>query len=294
MKRFLCLSLTLCVILLGFAACGAKNSDGSYEIYSVDESYGTTGNGPQGISLSAEVSDRKLIRDADLTVETKSFDELLTALDKQIEDMEGYVESSDVNNANRSRSYRSANVVVRVPAEKLDDFIHAVGELGSVRYQSVRTRDITSEYIDTESRIAALKAEQQALIEMMSSATALKDILDIQDRLSSVTADLESYQAQMNSFDNLVTYSTVNLSVNEVELSPADGEQGFWGETGTRLLNNLAGIGKGARSFAMWLISSLPYLVLIAVCVLAVWAIVRHRIRRHKAKKAAQQNSSDR
>ncbi len=293
MKRILCLGLTLCLLLVSLAACSAAgNGTADLDLqYSKDslaeEEYGSTNTTAAGTSIP-EISDRKMIRDAELTVETKKFDEFLTALDKKVTEMEGYVESSSVNNDGYSKTYRRATLVARIPADSLDKFLNAVGKLGSISDKSITTNDVTGEYIDAESRVAALKTEQASLMELLKTATNLDDILEIQDRLTDVTAELELYQKRINSIDARVSYSTVTLSIREVELDPTNDEQGFWGETGTRFMNNLYSIGAGAKAIAMWLISSLPYLVLLGAIGLAIWLPIRRKMRRKRAAKQAQ------
>ena len=299
MKKLLCLGLALCLILVSLAACSAagnKASDATgdleYSKGTLTEDYGST-NTTAGSSVP-DISDRKMIRDAELTVETKKFDSFLTALEKKVVEMEGYIESSSVNNEGYSKGYRRATFVARIPSDSLDGFLNAVGKLGSISHKSITTNDVTGEYIDAESRVAALKTEQASLMELLKTATKLDDILEIQDRLSDVTAELELYQKKMNSIDARVSYSTVTLSIREVELDPTNDQQGFWGETGTRFMNNLYSIGSGAKSVAMWLISSLPYLLLLGGIGLAIWLPIRRKVRRRRAaRQAAKQNKQD-
>ena len=299
MKKSLCLGLALCLLVVSLAACSAagnKASDATgdleYSKGTLTEDYGST-NTTAGSSVP-DISDRKMIRDAELTVETKKFDAFLTALEKKVVEMEGYIESSSVNNEGYSKGYRRATFVARIPSDSLDGFLNAVGKLGSISHKSITTNDVTGEYIDAESRVAALKTEQASLMELLKTATNLDDILEIQDRLSDVTAELELYQKKMNSIDARVSYSTVTLSIREVELDPTNDEQGFWGETGTRFMNNLYSIGSGAKSVAMWLISSLPYLLLLGGIGLAIWLPIRRKVRRRRAaRQAAEQNKQD-
>ncbi len=284
MKKLLCLLLAVGVLVMSFAACSAgdkatmDNSTYKEELgYGTDESVAA--------SSSDTALERKIIHNAELSVDTKKFDGFIAALDKEIEKIGGYTESSETYNLNRGNGYRSATIVLRVPADKLNSFINAVGELGSISSKNISSNDVTSQYIDIESRLNALKTEQQALMGLLEKATALNDILEIQDRLSDVTGELESYQARLNDINSQVSYSKVTLNVREVELDPTGDEQGFWGETGTRFMNNLYSIGEGAKALAMWLISSIPYLLLLAGVVCAIWLPIRAK-RRKKAKTA--------
>lgn len=195
MKKLLCLGLALCLLLVSLAACsaaGTKASDATgdleYSKGTLTEDYGST-NTTAGSSVP-DISDRKMIRDAELTVETKKFDAFLTALEKKVVEMEGYIESSSVNNEGYSKGYRRATFVARIPSDSLDGFLNAIGKLGSISHKSITTNDVTGEYIDAESRVAALKTEQASLMELLKTATKLDDILEIQDRLSDVTPSL--------------------------------------------------------------------------------------------------------
>ncbi len=276
MKRVFALFLAGCFLLLALAACGSNKADGGVgsttgESVSVSD---------EMVSLTVDPS-RKQIRNASLTIETKTYDSALAVLQKQAADCHGYLESSDAHEGGYSRNYRSAQLVLRIPAEKLDAFLSAAGEIGSVVDQAIETEDVTAEYVDVESRLNALKAEQEALTELLKAASSLSDILDIRDRLAEVTGELESFQAQLNLLDSQIAYSTVTIFLEEVELEQGNG-QGFWSEIGTRFVNNLAKLGKILRGLAIWLLSDFPFLLLFPGIVALIVCIVLAIRRRHK------------
>ena len=140
-------------------------------------------------------------------------------------------------------------------------------------------------------RLLALNSgTEEALTDLLKAASSLSDILDIRDRLAEVTGEIESFQAQLQLLDSQVAYSTVTLTLDEVEVESLGNGQGFWNETGTRFLNNLAKLGKVLRALAIWLISDVPFLlVLVGVVVLIVWivrVILRRRNKRRTPPKA--------
>ncbi|MBP5618082.1 MAG: DUF4349 domain-containing protein [Clostridia bacterium] len=285
MKRLLTVMLAVVLMVGCFAACAAD-----YGAYTNDEYGGAlkTGEEIAAESPSPLTVGRKIIRDARLTIETKSFDESMTALQKQIEEVGGYIESSETDGD--AGTYRDAEITIRVPADKLDAFLSAAEGLGSVTYKTTAARDVTDTYVDVESRLATLTAEKEALTELLASAGSLSDILEVRNRLSQVTAELESLQARLNTMDSQIAYSTVNLTLREVELI-ASSEGGFWQEVGTRFVNNLARIGKGLRSFAVWFLGAIPWFLLLAVIGLGVFFIIRTSVRRKRRRRQKRQEA---
>ena len=227
-------------------------------------------------------SGRKLIRNADLCVQTKSFDEFHNAVLQKTAALQGYVESSE---SGAFSKLRYEYLTLRIPADSLDDFLTSVAELGTVTSQNTSVQDVTDRYIDVKSRLAALETEQETLLSLLKKAENLMDILEIQDRLAEVRGSLESYKAQLQALDSQIDYSTVQITVNEVERVSPPETKGFFAEVRQNLSENLYSIGQGARSFAVWFLSSLPYILifLAAVAVIVVAAVlIRRRRRRRK------------
>lgn len=282
-------AVLMCVCL--FAACGAKSADSYYSNgteYKSTADYDAEDSAQTFSEENSVVSEqRKLIRNVSLTLETKDFSEFTDAFEKEVGLTGGYIESQS-ENANRTRGYRSGNYVVRIPADKLDDFLSAVSDISTVLYKSSETEDVTDAYIDVESRIAALETEYDSLLALLEKADSLSDIIKIQDRLSEVRGDLESYKARIKSYDSKIQYSSVTVSVREVEYTSAD-DKGFWEETGDKIAENFGIVADGLRSFAIFIIGSVPFLAVIAVVLAIVLIIVKavsgkKRRRRNKSK----------
>jgi desulfoferrodoxin (superoxide reductase-like protein) len=124
-----------------------------------------TGGGGEGVYDSnsggetAQITDRKLIRTITIDAETKDLDALLTDLDAQLAALGGYVQTKQVRgNINSGRRY--ASMTLRIPADKLDQFVKHVSGATNILSSGETTEDVTLKYIATESRIAALEAEE--------------------------------------------------------------------------------------------------------------------------------------
>ena len=151
---------------------------------------------------------------------------------------------------------------------------------------SKNLEDITLTYVATESRMKALQTEEARLLELMEQAETMSDLLEIEARLTDVRYELESVTSQLRTFDNLVDYATIDLSIDEVkEYTPVE-EETLWQRISGGFVRSLKGLGETLLDVAVWLIVNLPYLVVLAAITWAVIAMIR-RLRRKKAVKQA-------
>ena len=247
----------------------------------------------------AALTNRKIIRNASLSVQTLEFDAFLEKLNTAVNEIGGFIESSDIGGRtyyNQSK-LRSAYLVIRVPASKLDAFINTVDGLGNVTSKSTGLRDVTTSYIDSEKHLEALRTEQSALLEILKNATTVEDIITVQDRLSDVSYEIESYESILRSYDDQIDLSTVTLNLNEVERETIVEPETFGQEVSRRFNESLEDVGNGFRSFGIWLFGNAPGIIVFllingAIALIIIFSIrggIKRRAKR-RAKKLAEQN----
>ena len=284
------------LLLCSLAGCAAKmNSAVREDYYYTDAEMPEAGFYEDSVSSSGAMdtgalTDRKLIKTVDITAETEDLDALMSALTEAITAAGGYVENQTLHNGSSYSKYRSrsANMTIRVPAEKLDGFVSQVAGSANVVSQEEAMDDVTLTYVATESRIEALQTEQKRLLELMEQAETMSDLLEVEARLTEVRYELESVTTQLNILANQVNYSTVNLYIDEVkEYTPVE-EETFWQRISGGFMDSLEGIADGGVEFVVFVLANLPYLVLLAVGVVIVVAIIRRKIRKRKEKKNQQ------
>lgn len=228
-----------------------------------------------GIETPVNTS-QKLIKTVTLNMETREFETVLSGIQAKVSETGGYTERSEVSgNSYYGNGNRSAWLSLRIPADKLDTFVTTVSGLGNVTNKSESVEDITLQYVDTESHKKALETEQARLLTLMEQAETMDDIIKIETRLSKIRYELQTYETTLRTYDNQVSYSTVNIDLYEVDRESAPEKQSFASELKTRLSDNFYHIGQGFRSFAIWFVASLPYFVIIAVVALLIIKIVR-------------------
>lgn len=295
MKKIRIFALILALLML--TGCGAEGGTAGDHFYneSVDGGgiydrveMGSSQASPEKPAEDAapSVVSQKLIRRIYLDAETDDLDALLGGLDAKIAALGGYAESRSVNGSeSATRRYRYANLTIRVPADRLDEFVDHIDGASNILSSRETAEDITLSYVATQSRITALETEQTRLLELLAQAEDMASLLMIEERLTDVRTELEQVTSQLRLFDNLVTYATIELSVSEVqEFTPVE-EKTIWQRIGTGFMDSLSGIGTFFTELFVFLVAGSPYIVLIGgVTVLVVWLIKRGK-KQQKQKK---------
>ncbi|MDO4296564.1 MAG: DUF4349 domain-containing protein, partial [bacterium] len=254
---------------------------GNEESELLDESAGNSEN------LDGQIT-RKLIKTVELSVETKQFDAFLQSLEERVAACGGYVEQSNVRGTSyqNSNTTRSADLMVRVPISKVDEFVGTVSADCNVLRKSENVEDVTLRYTDLESRKKALLVEQERLLELLAKAESMDAVISIEERLSDIRYQLESYESQLRVLENQVQYSTVSLYVQEAEVFTPVVEDGFWSQVQKGFQSNLIAIGEALEHFAIWFLSSIPLIlfwgVLIALLMLVCLFVLRKNEEYHK------------
>ena len=286
--------LLVLLILLSLTACGAAKSeamDNAYaEIYPAETMAPASGDLSQSESGSATTlpTDRKLIRTIRMDAETEDLTTLLDGLNARIAELGGYVEAKNLHNGSAYSGYRrrTLSMTVRIPATRVEEFLTQVGENANVVSSTETVDDVTLQYVDTESHVAALETEQARLLELLEQAKTLEDVLKIEDRLTDVRYELERYASYLRTLENRVSYATVNLSITEVkEYTPVvEEEPTMWQRIAKGFGRSLKDIGEGLQEFFIWVIVNSPYLLIWGTLGFVAFKLLRRRKAKNQKK----------
>ena len=236
-------------------------------------------------SLETELrrADRAEIANAGVSLQTKMYEACTAAIKAKLMELEGYFDAYDEDNY---QSGRQAHIIARVPSKKLDAFLDSFPEYATVLSQSKNYADVTDTLIDTESKKKALEAERDALLELIKQANNVDEVMRVQQRLSDVRSDLESYLKKLQDLQNQIAYSTVEIYVSEVDRIQAPSQK-FGDLAGTGFLTSIKRIGAGFRNFTLWLIAAIPYLVILAIPVTVGALLLRRTLKKRRQNKEA-------
>jgi hypothetical protein len=212
----------------------------------------------------------KIIYTANLTLESKDYDTARAALDAALNDAGGYLESS--SEYSDVGSSRSVNLTFRVPEENYQSFLDAVAQAGNVTYKSQQADDVTTQYMDVETRLANLEAQRTRLQELQAQADNLSDLLQIETSLTDVQSQIESWQSQLDWYSNQVQQCTVYVNLSEVQnYTPTD--ESFLGSVGAAFAQGWSNFVNGLQQLAVWLAGAWPVVLVVAAAAagFAVW-----------------------
>ncbi|HYQ33809.1 MAG TPA: DUF4349 domain-containing protein, partial [Lapillicoccus sp.] len=150
-----------------------------------------------------------------------------------------------------------------VPADTLDRVLDDLGKLGTTVQRSSSARDVTSTYVDTQSRITTMKASLDQLRTLLGKTTDLNQIIALETEIARRQGDLDSLQAQLNSLDKKVAMSTVSVTLVTAAnvVVPEEDTSGFLGglKAGWKAF-------LGASSGLLTVLGAvLPFVVLLAI-----------------------------
>lgn len=294
-RRLILPFLSVLLVAALLSGCGAQEelqSAGNAAVYDSGAENGdvslrdeTLSSGTQS-STTAQPTNQKLIRTVSLEAETEDMDALLTDVESRISQLGGYVETRNVYNGKTTyRESRWADLTIRIPADKLDQFVTQVSDVSNITAHNETTKDVTLSYVATESRITALETEETRLLELMGSAKDLKDLLTLEEKLTDVRTELEQHKSQLKLYDNQVSYATVHLSVKEVvqytEVEEPEAEPTFWQRLGDGFVTGVKNVWALGKGLVILTVSLIPYLVIPAAVVIPILMI---RKRNRKAK----------
>lgn len=307
-RRFSAAAAVLAGVLV-MTGCGSSKSSSSYmaETTAAAYDYGETYQEPAAASeyiseesgltsssggINVQPVGRKLIRNANMDVETSDFDGLLDTISNQINALGGYTQDSSVTGSgmsyNNEPRRRYASITARIPQDRLDAFITAVELNGNITNRYETTSDVTLQYSDLESRKKSLTVEQDRIWALLEKAESLDAVITLEKRLSEIRYELESMESQLRLYDNQVEYSTVSLSIQEVTTFTPTSPETFGQRIQSGLSKNADSMADFFIGFLIWLITTSPmWLPLVIILVLILF--FRHRSRTKKRMiKAAQ------
>jgi hypothetical protein len=235
----------------------------------------------------------KIIRTFTLNAETKSYDSTITSLYDSIALYKGYVSSSKVTGQsynNHGEKYsRQATLVIRIPAESVDEFVGGLGGSMNVTSSASSETDVSTPYYSITARMETLNTERQSLLAMMGSLDNASDYnfwYTLQKRISEIEQQLAEYQSQIDLYDNKVSYSTVNLTLYEVfEYTPQNIEEPtFFERISKAFTSGWKDFGEFCMDFAVFAVGALPTFTVFAVIGITALVIVKIARRSKKNK----------
>jgi len=310
MKRILFIILTVVTVFLiigiSFTRFGMMGGGMPVESSSRDFAYGSGGGSPQmevpaaeapafDPSLTSEqdafnsgtvqTQERLVIENADLAIVVKDPKARMAEINALANEFGGYVVSSNLYQSFTSfgKEVPEATIVVRVPAERLDEALTRIKEnIVDIDYENRSGQDVTNIYVDLQAQLKAKQAAETKLLEIMEQATRAEDVLAIYLQVQQVQTQIEQLKGQIQYYEESAAMSSISVRlIAEEGTQPI--EIGPWTPEGAAkeaIQDLIFFVQNFIELLIRFALLTLPALILIAIPLLLVYFIGRAVYRR--------------
>ena len=268
----------------GDVAMEACAEEAYYDTADIYQSNGSFDGEASGIEVTTPTTtNRKLIRNVSLEVETQDFQTLISTVTSRVKALGGYIEDSNVYNGSNysGEVQRYATMTLRIPSAQADTFLTEVADQSNITQQNENVNDVTLDYVDLDSHKRVLQAELDNMMELLEASNDIDDMITIENRISNLRYQIESMESQLRTYDNKVDYTTVKLHVTEVQelteiVEPEpEPDPTTWDRISEGFTDNLNRIITTFTDLLVWFLSNLPSLLVWAVIIFIIVKILK-------------------
>ncbi|MCJ7434273.1 MAG: DUF4349 domain-containing protein, partial [Anaerolineales bacterium] len=236
--------------------------------------------------------ERLVIQNADLSIVVADPKTKMDAISKMAKEMGGFVVSSNLYQSytRNGSPVPEASLVIRVPAEKLDEALDKIKkDVVEVQTETRSGEDVTAQYVDLKSRLTTYEDALAQLEKIMAEKTTPEEVLNVFNQMMYYREQIELIKGQMKYYEEASSLSAISLKlVAEATLQPL--EIGGWEPQGVArdAIQNLIYFWQGFIDFMInFLLLVLPVLITIFIPFYLAFLLLRAIYRRARRKKPA-------
>ena len=172
--------------------------------------------------------ERKIIRNAELTLQTDQPDEGLRRITAAAEARGGFVVTSEATQRGANAG-RNVKVIARVPSAQFNEFLAEVRQNGArVLSERITGQDVTEEFIDLEARLRVQKETETRYLEFLKQAKSVTDALTVQAELAKVRTVIEQIEGRKRFLESQSSLSTITVNLESETSTVVSSPRGFW------------------------------------------------------------------
>ncbi|HZE98946.1 MAG TPA: DUF4349 domain-containing protein [Planctomycetota bacterium] len=161
---------------------------------------------------------RKIVRNAEATIEVDSYEATYKKLGEMVAAEKGYIAGGDIQKMANGKI--QANVTIRIPADRFEGALARIKDLGTVRYQNIKSEDVTKEYFDLDARLKSKELLAERLRKLLAEGKgSVKDLMEVEVQLGGAQEAIDKIKGEMRYYDSVVSMSTLILGIVEKDLS---------------------------------------------------------------------------
>lgn len=211
-----------------------------------------------------------------VTVPRGDFEETVDRARVLVAGLGGFVTGSTARQGDGDRLVRGT-LVLRVPATAYSRAMSQLAKLGRVESREETGEDVSAQFVDLQARASHLEAVETQLLEFLDRTKTVPQALAVQSRLNEVQLQLEQVRGQLRYLDDQTSYATISLAVAERGAPVAKpGDDGGWG-IADAWHAAVSGLEKAVGGVFVALVTAGPFLLALALALIAGRALLRRR-----------------
>lgn len=273
-KSRILLSLLLMILLTLFLISCSSDDEAAYS----EDGEGVTYDRAEGAGPSESFSDEagseelapttntvsgdKIIYRQNLIMETDNLEQTISKMEDDLDRYGGNIHRYQVTSEKEEAP--RGEFTLRVPSESLKDFVDSIRDYGVFTQEVLESDDVSETYYDLEANLRNQTIQERRLLELLEEAEDLSDVLTLESELSRIRREIERLQGYLNRLDDQVQFSTIYLSIQEVEGNALEN-----GNFGDRFSENFKASFQKLQdvfeSILLWIAAYFPFILLIGI-----------------------------
>jgi len=156
-----------------------------------------------GVEQTTNATDRLMTYDATLALVVQDLPGALDTLKTMGQRLKGYMQSMS-----------QSSIVLRIPAEHLQEALHQTEALGEITTRDIKGTDVTEEMLDLDIRLRNLQEMRERLVKLLDKGDKVEDLLKVEKELERVTEQLEQLKGRVKYLSHAIAYSTLTVTLN--------------------------------------------------------------------------------
>lgn len=162
--------------------------------------------------------DKKIIKTAELSIETKSFTRFTDRIHRLVRDNGGYIAQEEQT---QSAGQIDNIISIKIPVDRFDDLLQQLpADSDRLTEKKVTSQDVSMEVVDTRSRLETKKEVRERYLDLLKQAHKMGDILSLQQEIDGIQEQMDAAAGRIAYLSHSAAFSTINLKFYQI-LDPA-------------------------------------------------------------------------
>jgi len=168
----------------------------------------------QQVPKAKQEWDKKIIKTANLNLEVKDYIAYNTSLREKLKQFGGYIAKEEQSQS----EYKIENIItIKIPVDQFDDAVNSISSgVKELNEKKITSEDVTTEVIDTRSRLEAKKQVRLRYLDLLKQAKNMEEVLSVQSEINDIQEQIESAAGRMEYLQHSSSFSTIHLTFFQV------------------------------------------------------------------------------